>query len=84
MSIKKRISKLEAVTGAKSIFCECKQTIKNEIYRQDLTSNSETPEPQIMSKPVPEICQICKRKIEKSVFIIRFVESSIPKPEMSY
>lgn len=80
MNIRKRISKLETLTGAKSIFCECRQTIKNEIYRQDLTSDGETTEPQIMSDPVPEICPLCKKRVEKEIFIIRFVESNIPKP----
>lgn len=84
MNIKSRINKLEKQTGTKSVFCVCKQTIKNEIYRQDLTSDGETTEPQLMSNPVPDICQLCKRKVEKSVFIIRLVESGIPKPEMNY
>lgn len=81
MSIKNRLIKLEAQRGEKSGFCECKQTIKNEIYRQDLTSDGNTTEPQIMSDPVPDVCPLCNRKIEKEMFIIRFVESNLLKPE---
>jgi hypothetical protein len=80
MSIRKRISKLEMETGVKSGICECKETIKYEIHMQEQIEGNEFTEPEISGKPVPEICPLCKRSIEKQVFILQLVHTRITPP----
>jgi len=82
MNIKSRINKLEELTCAKSRFCGCRETNKRETYFQELTSDFvEKNEPRLTGEAVPEVCPVCKRKIEKKVIIIQGVESKIPKPD---
>lgn len=55
-------------------FCACKFTQKTENYWHDKTSDAKTNEPQLLGDAVAEICESCKRPIEKTKIIMQLVE----------
>lgn len=74
MNIKNRITSLEKKTGTEG-FCNCKGTLKTEIYTQDLTEDSADREKHLIGEPVPETCEMCRKLINKQASIIQLVDA---------
>lgn len=64
-NLKTRIEKLEQVGN--SAKCECSR-VKMESY------DCEGQEPQLMSEPVPDVCEKCRKPIKKTIIRLSFME----------
>jgi hypothetical protein len=74
-NIKTRISKLEQLNG-KSEFCKCPPFPRIETYIQDLGEDAETNEPQLSGNNIPDVCEQCRRPIEKRIITIQLCDGT--------
>ena len=69
MNIQKRISSIEKAIDNKG-FCNCKGTSKEEMFLQDLTSDSGSNEIKRLGESIPDYCPKCKKGIYKETLTI--------------
>ena len=76
MQLRQRIKKLEKQSGTGSAFCECGELPRYEIFRADLSIDSESSKPLPMGETVPDICPDCRKPTEKTRIIVQFCDQS--------
>jgi hypothetical protein len=83
MNITNRLKRLEQQAGSGSEFCACFPQ-GSETWRQDLTIDSKYTEPILMSKPIRDFCEKCRKPVEKNRIIICFgdLEHPLQKPPL--
>ena len=75
MNIKTRIVRLEErTTKSNDGFCNCPSVSRFELYRSDLSIDSDSNEPKPMGELVPDVCVKCRRPINKDVIILQFCD----------
>jgi hypothetical protein len=72
-AIKNRLRKLEKA-GDNSTVCACYPQIRVEVYQADLSEDSDTSEPVLTGEPVPNICPVCRKPIEKRKIILQLCD----------
>jgi hypothetical protein len=74
MTIKNRLKTVEKKMNiTNSEFCGCFPQ-HFEIYTQDLGADPEHNEPVLTSKPISEICPVCRKPTEKNRIIVQIVD----------
>lgn len=68
MNIQNRISSIEKSMSRN--FCNCKGTRREEMFLQDLTSDTETTAKVLLGEAVPDTCQSCGKSIDKDTLTI--------------
>ncbi len=76
MNIKNRLKRLENEMIGDSTVCSCFPKSRTELYSADLSADSESSEPVLIGKPVPDICQDCRKPIKKQQIILQFVDGT--------
>lgn len=71
MNILSRLKKLENKIIDTSTVCGCVPQRNAEIYKADLSEDSNSSEPILWSEPVPDVCPDCRKPIEKQKIIIQ-------------
>jgi hypothetical protein len=71
MNLRNRLKKLENVVIDDSAFCDCRPRKVFEIYKANLSEDSNSSEPVLTSEPVPDICPDCRKPIEKTQIIFQ-------------
>lgn len=56
--------------------CECVSQIRYEIFRADLSEDSDSSEPVINGEPVPDICPDCRKPVEKRQIIFQLCDQT--------
>jgi hypothetical protein len=79
MSITNRLKKLESEVINDSTVCACYPQFRTELWRADLSVDSDSAEPQLMGEPVPEVCPNCSKPTQKERITLRFCDSSTPE-----
>lgn len=75
MNIKHRLKKLENVIDDSTV-CGCFPQRNFESYRADLSEDSESSEPVLMTEAVPDVCLNCRKPIEKRIIIFQFYDQT--------
>ncbi len=76
MTIKTRLKTVEKKMNiTKSEFCGCYPQ-HFETYIQDLGEDAEHNEPVLTSKPLSEICLVCRKPTEKNSIIVQLVDGT--------
>lgn len=68
------MKKLENAVIDDSTVCGCRPQTIFEIYRTDLSEDSNSSEPVLTSRQAPDVCPDCRKPIEKQVIIIQGVD----------
>lgn len=75
MNIKSRLKKLETVTDSSTV-CACYPQ-RYETFSQDLGEDAPLDsQPILTSKPVPDICPVCRKPTEKNSIVVQFVDGT--------
>jgi hypothetical protein len=76
MTIKNRLKTVEKKMNiTNSEFCGCLPQ-RFEIYTQDLGEDAEHNEPVLTSKPISEICPVCRKPTEKKSITVQLVDGT--------
>lgn len=79
MNIKNRLQKLESMMHTGGGFCRCRDAAqRTEIWLADLSAKSNTSEPYERSKIVPDLCEQCRKPIEKRKIILQLCDRTTP------
>ncbi len=79
MNILTRLKKLEKGMLNNSTFCVCYPQIRTEVYLADLSEDSESREPVLSGKPVPDVCPNCRKPTEKNQITVQICDASTPE-----
>jgi hypothetical protein len=75
---------METAKGIDAEVCYCRpQKEREEIYWQDLTSDSADTNKQLSGRPVPDICPTCHKPIEKQITVIQICDQEKPTQHRS-